>query len=73
MNTVQQENRKLAEPLRKAQEDLSDLSRQLGIQEKDKNALITSRAKLKMSERDREDLKWELEVLEQKYERVVRK
>ena len=70
---MQQENRKLAEPLRKAQEDLSDLSRQLGIQEKDKNALITSRAKLKMCERDREDLKWELEVLEQKYERVVRK
>ena len=68
---VQQENRKLAEPLKKAKEQLADLQRQLGTQEKDKSGLIAARAKLKVSQKEVEELKWELEVLEQKYDRVV--
>ena len=32
LGTVQQENKKLAEPLRKAREELADLTRQLGSQ-----------------------------------------
>ena len=37
--TVQTENKKLAEPLRKAREQLVELQRQLGSQEKEKSAL----------------------------------
>ena len=61
------------EPLRKAQEELSDLTRQLGTQEKEKSALIAARVKLKVKQKELLDLKWELEVLEQKYERAKRK
>ena len=75
MNTVSerilQENKKLAEPLKKAREELTDLKRQLGSQEKQKGALVAARAKLKVSDKDIENLKWELEVLQQKYDRAV--
>ena len=77
MNTVSerilQENKKLAEPLKKAREELTDLKRQLGSQEKQKGALVAARAKLKVSDKDIENLKWELEVLQQKYDRAVGK
>ena len=68
---VLQENKKLAEPLKKAREELTDLKRQLGSQEKQKGALVAARAKLKVSDKDIENLKWELEVLQQKYDRAV--
>ena len=51
---------------------MTDLQRQLGTQEKEKSALISARAKLKAKQKEMEDLKWELEVLEQKYERATR-
>ena len=44
--TVQSENKKLAEPLRKAKEQLVELQRQLGSQEKEKSALISAQSKL---------------------------
>jgi uncharacterized protein involved in exopolysaccharide biosynthesis len=50
---------------------LSDLQRQLCSQEKQKSALVAARAKLKVCDKEMENLKWELEVLEQKYERAV--
>ncbi len=36
LNSVQQENRRLADPLKKAKEQLQDLQRQLATQEKEK-------------------------------------
>ena len=69
--TILQENKKLAEPLKKAREELTDLKRQLGSQEKQKGALVAARAKLKVCDKDIENLKWELEVLQQKYDRAV--
>jgi chromosome segregation ATPase len=71
LSSVQQENKKLAEPLKKAKEELSDLQRQLGSQVKQKSAFVSARAKLKVGDKEMENLKWELEVLEQKYERAV--
>ena len=38
--TVQAENKKLSEPLKKAKEQLAELQRQLGTQEKDKVILL---------------------------------
>ena len=52
---------------------MTDLKRQLGSQEKQKGALVAARAKLKVSDKDIENLKWELEVLQQKYDRAVGK
>ena len=71
--TVQSENKKLAEPLRKAKEQLLELQRQLGSQEKEKSALISAQAKLKASQKKVENLSWEVEVLQQKYDRALRK
>ena len=70
--TVQSENKKLAEPLRKAKEQLVELQRQLGSQEKEKSALISAQSKLKSSQKKVENLSWEVEVLKQKYDRALR-
>ena len=70
--TVQTENKKLAEPLRKAREQLVELQRQLGSQEKEKSALISAQSKLKSSQKKVENLSWEVEVLKQKYDRALR-
>jgi growth arrest-specific protein 8 len=72
LNTVQKENKKLAEPLKRAQEQLNDLQRQLGSQEKEKSALVAARMKLKSSQKEVDNLNWEIEVLQQKYERLLR-
>jgi chromosome segregation ATPase len=71
--TVQTENKKLAEPLRKAREQLVELQRQLGSQEKEKSSLSSAQSKLKASLRKIENLTWEVEVLQQKFDRAVRK
>ena len=57
--------------VKKAREQLADLQRQIGSQEKEKSALQAARVKLKNSLKDAEDLSWELEVLQQKYERAI--
>ena len=67
---VQAENKKLAEPLKKAKEELHRLKGMLGNHEKDKNALITTKAKLKVISKELEELRWEHEVLQQKYNQV---
>ena len=71
--TVQGENKKLAEPLKKAKEQVVELQRQLGSQEKEKGALISATAKLKSSQKKVENLSWEVEVLQQKYSRAISK
>ena len=42
----------------------------LGNHEKDKNALITTKAKLKVINKELEEIRWEHEVLQQKYNQV---
>ncbi len=69
---VQAENKKLAEPLKKAKEELHRLKGMLGNHEKDKNALITTKAKLKVISKELEELRWEHEVLQQKYNQVTK-
>ena len=71
--TVQQENKKLAEPLKKAREQLAELQRQLGSQEKEKSALSTAQSKLKIANKQVENLTWETEVLQQKLDRALGK
>lgn len=71
LGTVQQENKKLVDPLKKAKEELSDLKRQLVLYEKEKCALNNARAKLRSSLKKVEELDWELEVLQQKYDRAI--
>ena len=69
---VQADNKKLAEPLKKAKEELHRLKGMLGNHEKDKNALITTKAKLKVISKELEELRWEHEVLQQKYNQVAK-
>ncbi len=65
--------RRLSEPLKKAREDAESLRRQLGARDKEKNALAAARAKLKNKEEEVKTMSWELEVLQQKYDRVMGK
>jgi len=49
MNEVKAENRSLVEPLNKAREEVEDLRKQLSNYDKDKQALINSKARLRVS------------------------
>ena len=49
--TVQGENKKLSEPLKEARDQVADLQRQLGSQEKEKSALISAQSKLKSTKK----------------------
>jgi len=48
MNEVMAENRRLVEPLQKAREEVEDLRKQLANYDKDKQALINAKARLKV-------------------------
>jgi len=63
----------LAEPLKKAREQLVELQRQLGSQEKEKVSLTTAQSKLKICQKKVENLTWEVEVLHQKLETAISK
>ncbi|XP_018618923.1 dynein regulatory complex subunit 4 isoform X3 [Scleropages formosus] len=70
MAEVQQQNKQLTEPLQKAKEELAKLKKQLENYEKDKVSLAGAKARLKVSEKEMKDLKWEHEVLEQNFIKV---
>ncbi|XP_063802001.1 dynein regulatory complex subunit 4 [Pseudophryne corroboree] len=70
MADLQLQNRRLTEPLQKAREDVSELQKQLANYEKDKVSLASTKARLKMTEKELNDLKWEHEVLEQRFQKV---
>ncbi|XP_040573564.1 dynein regulatory complex subunit 4 [Lepeophtheirus salmonis] len=70
LSSIQNENKKLSEPLQRTKEQLNELQRQLGTQEKDKKELISTKSKLKSCQKDLESIKWELDVLHQKYDQV---
>ena len=48
MNEVMAENRRLVEPLQKAREEVEELRKQLANYDKDKQALINAKARLKV-------------------------
>ncbi|KAM4722416.1 dynein regulatory complex subunit 4 [Rhinophrynus dorsalis] len=70
MADLQLQNRRLTEPLQKARDDVAELQKQLANYEKDKMALTSTKARLKATEKDLNDLKWEHEVLEQRFQKV---
>merc|ERR1712241_804437 len=70
MAEVIAENKRLTEPLQKAREEVDDLRRQLANYEKDKETLGMTKARLKITEDDFRALKWEHEVLEQRFHKT---
>lgn len=70
MTEVMAENKKLVEPLQKAREEVDDLRRQLSNYEKDKEMLRMTKARLKLMSEDFKSLKWEHEVLEQRFQKT---
>lgn len=69
-NEVQAENKKLVEPLQRAQEQVSELQRQLSSYDKDKALLAATRARLKELEEAHHNITWEHEVLLQRFDSV---
>lgn len=67
---LQLQNRRLAEPLQKAREEVAELQRQLANYQKDKTSLASTKARLKCTEKELDDLKWEHEVLEQRSQKI---
>ncbi|XP_022345957.2 dynein regulatory complex subunit 4-like [Crassostrea virginica] len=67
---VMAENKRLLEPLREAKEQVDHLKKQLANYEKDKETLRMTKARLKVTEEEQRALKWEHEVLEQRFEKT---
>ncbi|XP_012281371.2 growth arrest-specific protein 8 [Orussus abietinus] len=63
------ENKKFSAELKTAQEQVADLSRQLANYEKDKLSLTHTKKRLTVALKDLENLKWENEVLELRFEK----
>lgn len=70
MGEVLQKNKELIEAPQRAKEEVAELQKQLVNYEKDKSALARARARLKVSDKELRDLKWEHEVLEQRFTTV---
>ncbi|XP_066100297.1 dynein regulatory complex subunit 4 [Saccopteryx bilineata] len=66
------QNRRLADPLQKAREEMSEMQKKLADHEKDKHILVCTKARLKVTEKELESLRWEHEVLEQRFLQVQR-
>ncbi|XP_059177710.1 dynein regulatory complex subunit 4-like isoform X2 [Physella acuta] len=70
MAEVITENKRLAEPLQKAREEVEDLRRQLSNYEKDKEILKNAKGHVKQMTEEFKALKWEHEVLEQRFQKI---
>ncbi|KAL7878490.1 hypothetical protein AOLI_G00094640 [Acnodon oligacanthus] len=70
MAEVLQQNKRLTEPLQKATEEVAELQKQLANYNKDKASLARAKARLKVADKEMKDLKWEHEVLEQRFSKV---
>ena len=70
MLEVQLENRHLVEPKLKAEREVEALRQKLSNYEKDKESLQHSKARIKVLEGELKALKWEHEVLEQRFSKV---
>ncbi|KAM4018576.1 dynein regulatory complex subunit 4 [Anomaloglossus baeobatrachus] len=70
MADLQQQNRRLVDPLQKARDEVAEHQRLLTNYEKDKASLISTKSRLKSAEKELEDLKWEHEVLVQRFQKI---
>ncbi|XP_055776954.1 dynein regulatory complex subunit 4-like isoform X3 [Salvelinus fontinalis] len=70
MAEVLLQNKRLTEPLQRAKEEVTELQKQLANYEKDKTSLAGAKAHLKVADKEMKDLKWEHEVLEQRFSKV---
>ncbi|XP_046872887.1 dynein regulatory complex subunit 4 [Hypomesus transpacificus] len=70
MAEVLLQNRRLTEPLQRAKEEVADLQKQLANYEKDKATLAGAKARLKVADKEMKALRWEHEVLEQRFSSV---
>ena len=66
------ENRKLVEPLQQAQAEVTELNRKMKNYEKDKVSLAITKTHLGICQKECEELKWENEILELRFEKVNR-
>ncbi|KAM9374112.1 dynein regulatory complex subunit 4 [Phaethornis superciliosus] len=64
------QNKQLKEPLQQAQEQLFELQKKLAHYDKDKMALMNTKARLKVTQKELKDLQWEHEVVEQRFRKV---
>nr|AAA85258.1 growth-arrest-specific protein 8 [Mus musculus] len=71
MAEVTLQNRRLADPQQKAKDEMNEMQKRLGNHERDKQILVCTKARLKVAERELKDLKWEHEVLEQRFIKVL--
>lgn len=71
MAEIQAENKKLVEPLQKANEQVAELQRHLLSYDKDKALLASTKARLKETEESYAKLEWEHEVFNQRYDNTV--
>ncbi|NXK64891.1 DRC4 protein, partial [Sylvietta virens] len=67
---VVRENKGLTQPLQEAQELVAELQKKLVHYYRDKEALMNSKAHLKITQKELKDLQWEHEVLEQRFRKV---
>jgi predicted nuclease with TOPRIM domain len=72
LHDITVENRKLVEPLQKAQAEVTELNRQMKNYEKDKASLANTKIRLGICQKEFEELKWQNEVLELRFEKVNR-
>ncbi|XP_004842656.2 growth arrest-specific protein 8 isoform X1 [Heterocephalus glaber] len=70
MAEVALQNRRLVDPLQKARDEMAEMRRKLGDCERDKQILVSTKARLKVTEKELKDLQWEHEVLEQRFLKV---
>uniref|UniRef100_A0A8C2TT41 Dynein regulatory complex subunit 4 n=1 Tax=Coturnix japonica TaxID=93934 RepID=A0A8C2TT41_COTJA len=64
------QNKQLKETLQQAQELVFELQKKLAHYDKDKEALMNTKAHLKINQKELKDLQWEHEVLEQRFSKV---
>jgi septal ring factor EnvC (AmiA/AmiB activator) len=64
------ENKRLSEPLQKAVKEVESLRHQLANYNKDKESLQHTKARVKVLEGELKAVKWEHEVLEQRFAKV---
>ncbi|XP_063266462.1 dynein regulatory complex subunit 4 isoform X1 [Prinia subflava] len=64
------QNKELTEPLQEARELVAELQKKLVHYDRDKEALMNSKAHLKITQKELKDLQWEHEVLEQRFSKV---
>ncbi|XP_060247791.1 dynein regulatory complex subunit 4 isoform X2 [Meriones unguiculatus] len=70
MAEVSLQNKRLMEPLQKAREEMNEMQKRLANFQRDKQILICTKARLKVTEKELKDLQWEHEVLEQRFAKV---